>query len=189
VRARDLTPTKSSAFERSGGGDAFLAFIRNELLPWVGTRSSRCLADTTYFGHSLGGLFGTHVLLSKPETFRRYVISSPSLWWDHRVMFDRIDDWSSTHDDLTADVYFGIGSEETDPGRRREAANLPHGHPAKSPEIHLDMVDDLLRFVQSLRDHAYPSLALESVVFTYQYHSTVPATVLSHGLRHFYLAS
>ena len=31
----------------------------------------------TFIGHSYGGLFGAHVLLTEPELFKRYVIVIP----------------------------------------------------------------------------------------------------------------
>lgn len=33
------------------------------------------------FGHSLGGLFATSILLERPAAFSRYIVVSPSLWW------------------------------------------------------------------------------------------------------------
>jgi hypothetical protein len=44
--------------------------------------------DDAYFGHSLGGLFGTYALLAEPTRFRRYGVGSPSLWWDHGAIFE-----------------------------------------------------------------------------------------------------
>src|SRR5262249_43929363 len=184
IRVRDLTPTVSRHFEGSGRADAFLAFVRTELFPWLDGRLPPT-ADRLYFGHSLGGLFGAHVLLTAPDTFDRYILSSPSLWWDHHVLFEREAQRAATHDDLAAAVYVGIGAFETDEGRRREAAKLPDGHRAKPGRTHLDMVADALRFTEALRGRNYPSLDLASRVFPDEFHATVPAFVLSHGLRHF----
>ncbi len=184
VRVRDLTPTPSRHFEGSGGADAFLRFVRTELFPWLGSRLPPG-ADRIYFGHSLGGLFGAHVLLTEPDTFDRYILSSPSLWWDHYVTFEREAERAAAHDDLAADVYVGIGAFETDDGRRREAANLPDGHPAKPGRTHLDMVADALRFTEALRGRDYPSLNVACRVFPDEFHVTVPGIVLGHGLRHF----
>ncbi len=82
----------------------------------------------TLFGQSLGGMFAVNEWLADDRLFDRYVISSPSLRWD----------------DVPA--YLAIGSEETDAGRRREAAALPNDAVWKPPPTHLDMVDDLGRF-------------------------------------------
>jgi predicted alpha/beta superfamily hydrolase len=185
VRVRDLTPTPSPHFEGSGGADAFLRFVRTELFPWLDGRVPSASAARIYFGHSLGGLFGVDVLLSEPDTFDRYILSSPSLWWDHYVAFERAAHRAATHDDLAAGVYIGIGAFETDDGRRTEGARLPVGHPAKPGRTRLDMVADVLRFTEALRGRNYSSLDVTCRVFPDEFHATVPAVVLSHGLRHF----
>jgi predicted alpha/beta superfamily hydrolase len=85
VRARDFTPTSDALIARitpavtvMGGAERFLAFIRDELQPWVSSRYRVDINVCAYFGHSLGGLFGTYVLLTDPGTFQRYGIGSPS---------------------------------------------------------------------------------------------------------------
>ena len=71
LRARDFTPTFDPRFQGwfpehtlMGGADRFLAFFRDELQPWVRSRYRVDANDAAYFGHSLGGLFGTYVLLT-----------------------------------------------------------------------------------------------------------------------------
>ena len=169
LRPRDLTPTASTHFPGSGGADQFLDFIRGTVLPESATGS------TIFFGHSLGGLFGVHALLHRERVFDDYIISSPSLWWDDYVVFER--EASPT----AARVFFGIGGDETDEGRRRETAKLPAGDPFKAAPPYLDMVDDLDRFVTKLRTGAALDLAYE--VLPGEFHATVPGAVLTRGLR------
>ena len=190
-RTRDLTPTVDEAYVRlqaaetpTGGAGALLAFLREELMPWVGGRYDVDPGDTTYYGHSLGGLFGTYVLLREPATFRRYVIGSPSLWWDDRAAFRDEARYAEDHDDLAATAYFAIGAEETQDGRIRQAANLPDEERARATAWYLDMVDDLEQFVDRLRGRGYPSLDLRCDVFADEFHVTVPFLVLSRGLRY-----
>lgn len=174
-RARDLTPTPSHHFPGSGGADAFLGFIRDELLPWVGPPAG----PRIYFGHSLGGLFGTYALFAEPAVFDSLIISSPSLWWDHHTPFT----WPAARDDLTARAYFGIGALETDDGRRLEGTNLPEGHPFKPVATYLDMVDDLRRFTAAVQERSFPNLETAVEVFPDEFHATVAPTVLNRGLR------
>lgn len=185
IRARDLTPTDVAGIEPSGRADDFTRFLRDELLPWLEGRFPGTTQDVTYFGHSLGGLFGTYVMLTETGLFDRYVISSPSLWWDDHMIFRLEAERAATGEDLRAAVLFGIGALETDAGRRAEAANLPAGHPFKPPPAHLDMVDDMRRFVSQLASRDYPSLELGSVEIPDEFHATVPGIVLSRALRHF----
>lgn len=185
-RPRDLTPTPSPKyFPGSGGADRFLDFLTGELSGWVQERHPRALDCTVYFGHSLGGLFGVHTLLERPGAFDHLVISSPSLWWDHHAMFRREEGYAATHHDLVASAYLGIGALETDAGRRREAAALPNGHPVKPPATHLDMVDDLVRFTDSLAARGYPGLDLHREIVPDEFHGTVAGVVLTRGMRRF----
>ncbi len=185
IRTRDLTPTTSRHVEGSGHADAFLDFVSDELRPWLEDRFPAAADDVTYFGHSLGGLFGVYALLTATSTFDRYIVSSPSLWWDNEVIFD-IERRRVDRDDLRSEVFFGIGSLETDAGRRLEAENLPDGHPAKPPPAHLDMVDDMRRFVAQLASCVDHNLQLSSLEVPEEFHATVPGIVLSRALRWFH---
>jgi predicted alpha/beta superfamily hydrolase len=93
-RSFDLTPTASEEWMKrfpkggpvvkTGGNDRLLAFIEDELKPLVEKRYAIDRARQALFGHSLGGLFALHVLFTRPEAFRTYVASSPSIWWNDR---------------------------------------------------------------------------------------------------------
>lgn len=193
IRARDLTPTDDPAYARLfpeqsilGGAAAFLDFLRHELMPWVAARYGVDPDDRTFFGHSFGGLFGTWTLLTAPEAFQRYVIGSPSLWWDGGVIGAREREYADAHQDLVADVFFGIGADETHEGRQREAANLPEEERRKASARTIDMVDDMLAVVRTLERRAYPGLRLASKVFPGEFHVAVPLLTLSRGLRVLY---
>lgn len=186
IRERDLTPTSWSAFPGSGGADPFLRFITGPVFEHVGQRFPAALGSTVFFGHSLGGLFGAWALLREQPPFSHFVLSSPSLYWDSRVLFDQEEARAETGTDLAAHAFFGIGELENDDGRRRETRNLPDGHWHKAARTRLDMVEDLRRFVDRLDSRDYPGLDLQFVVVPDEYHATVPAAVLTRGLRHFF---
>ncbi len=123
------------------------------------------------------------MLFQAPETFTRYIISSPSLWWHGRIIRTLEEAYASDHDDLPARVYLGIGSEETQDGRRREAANLSDEVKHFATAWYIDMVDDLLRFATQLDQRQYPRLDLTYRVFADEFHVTVPQLTFSRGLR------
>ncbi len=185
-RARDLTPTKSTMFSMNGGATAFRSFISDELFPDLEDRWPSSCADTTLFGHSLGGLFAIDTLLSTPSLFQRYIAASPSLWWDSYTIFEREEGFATANNKLRASVYSPIGGLEDDEGRRREGANLPAGHQLKPPPMKLDMVADLERFSQQIRSRGYEGLDWETEVVADEYHVSVAPMALSRGLRHFY---
>ena len=66
---------------RTGGADAFLAFIQQELKPAIAARFPADNGRTALFGHSLGGTFGLNVLFRHPESFTAYGLSSPPVLW------------------------------------------------------------------------------------------------------------
>lgn len=186
IRTRDLTPSHSTMFESSGHADDFIRFLSDELRPWLSKKYPAAIDDITYFGHSLSGMFGTYVLLTQTDLFDRYILSSPSLWWDHQLMFRIEQERSTTEDDLCASAFFGIGSLETDEGRRAEAIHLPTDSPFKPPSVHLDMVDDMRRFTSQLASRNYPTLDLQTIEVADEFHATVPVAVLTRALRHFW---
>lgn len=89
-RALDLTSVKATPQkgswtyltpEGTGGADAFLAFIEDELKPAIAASFRVDPARQALMGHSFGGLFTLHVLFTRPQAFSTYVAASPSLWW------------------------------------------------------------------------------------------------------------
>src|SRR3546814_6166264 len=68
--------------ERNGGADALLAFLIETLRPEIAARYPQTArAAQILFGHSLGGLFAAHALLTRPGPFDAFIVSSPSLYW------------------------------------------------------------------------------------------------------------
>ena len=89
-RNRDLTPTKSvkyqDRFPTSGGADNFLTFITDELVPFV-ENNFKASDFRLIIGHSLGGLFVIHSLITDPNSFSAYFAFSPSLWWNEEEYY------------------------------------------------------------------------------------------------------
>ncbi len=72
---------------KTGGADAFLAFIEAKVKPLVAGRASIDTAHQTLLGHSLGGLFVLHTLFTRPDAFASYVAISPSVWWGNGSLY------------------------------------------------------------------------------------------------------
>ncbi len=86
-RRIDLTPTNlPEKHKLSGGAKQFLSFIKNELIPSVETRYPSDVEKRGYSGYSLGGLFGTYILLNEPDLFKKYLIGSPYLMYDDYLL-------------------------------------------------------------------------------------------------------
>jgi len=195
IRTRDLTPTADPRYAEwhghplaMGGGGRFLAFIRDELKPWVAQRYGVDPADAVLWGHSLGGLFATYALLSSPDAFWGYAVSSPSYWWHGRVIERIEDDYAAAHDSLPARVHLSIGADETFEGRMRELANMAPAERERGAAWHLDMVADMERFATRLRGRGYRGLELDTAVFPDEFHITVHFLTMGRALRRLYRA-
>lgn len=89
-RMRDLTPTRADLknddgsiehYPSSGGGDRFLDFIQDEVIPEI-ERRYRTTPYRVFSGHSVGALMAIHALRTRPSLFNAYIAASPSLQWD-----------------------------------------------------------------------------------------------------------
>ncbi|NHM06191.1 alpha/beta hydrolase [Flavobacterium sp. CYK-4] len=110
-RRRDFTfPTTVEAdkknFPTSGHSNQFIEFIEKELQPFIQNRY-RAHSSKTIIGQSLGGLLATEILFKKPSLFNKYVIVSPSLWWDNGSLLNV----KPVLVNKPTDVYIGVGKE------------------------------------------------------------------------------
>jgi predicted alpha/beta superfamily hydrolase len=80
-RDRDMTPTHVDQLASSGGADKFLAFLKNELVPYI-NKKYPVTGNNILYGHSLTGLFSVYAFLTEPQLFNYYLAVDPSLWWD-----------------------------------------------------------------------------------------------------------
>ncbi len=181
-KRRDYTPT--DPFARPGGADdrdeydrastygqaaAYRDYLERDVFPLIAREYRVDPRRRIYLGHSLGGLFGSYVLLTKPTMFSHYILGSPSLWFDRRTIFDLEAEYARRHRDLPARVYLPIGGYETvgDTPRHLNAT---------------DMVGDVRSFEQRLRGRGYPGLHVESEVLPGEDHLTVFPGMATRGL-------
>lgn len=88
LRQRDYTyPVASPAdsFSVSGGGQRFLTFLTQQVLPYVDQHYHTDPGNRTLMGHSLGGYFVLYALAEglrmQAPAFTHYVAASPSLYY------------------------------------------------------------------------------------------------------------
>lgn len=111
-RTRDLAPPPGDDDPADTAGDAsnFRAFLRDELKPWVESRYSTRPYDVL-IGHSLGGLFISHVLNTEPDLFDAYVSISPALGWADEGFVAEMDDLFERFPDARGALYMTMGNE------------------------------------------------------------------------------
>ncbi len=79
----ELTPTVLKTWNApTGGADKFLAYIKDELIPYI-NNTYPSNGDNTLWGHSLSGMFVTYAMLKEPGLFKSFIAVDPSLWWDN----------------------------------------------------------------------------------------------------------
>ncbi|WP_444893253.1 alpha/beta hydrolase [Microbulbifer sp. TRSA001] len=171
-RVRDLTPVVDSGWKRytTGGASKYLQFIEKEVMPFIegsfrGDPTRRILS-----GHSLGGSFGAWVLLTNPQLFSTYILTSPSLWFKDEMIFDLENKYASHNNTLPVNVYIATGALET----------------IQKSHMRNDMVDGHKRFLAKLQSRNYRGLKLSGeVVSGTDHYSTFPVG-LAKGLRWVY---
>lgn len=115
-RTRDLTPPsiyQSEDQEKKGEADSFLAFIHEELVPFV-DQSYRTNGVNALAGHSRGGLFVGYALLTAPDFFDAHICFSPAYWRDHHQIVRDAKDLLVGRDSLATYWYNSLGTEEND---------------------------------------------------------------------------
>jgi hypothetical protein len=176
LRTRDYTPTEDPVWlenflqaraltqnHGTGGAKAFLSFIKEELMPFIQSNYPVDPNDNALGGSSLSGLFGLYALFQETGLFHKYLIGSPSLWWDDEVMFKFESAYAEKSTDLPAKIFISMGALEN------EAT-----------------IAQMERMIRELRSRNYKSLEMQSHIFEHETHLSVPAAAISRGLRVIY---
>ncbi len=119
-RKRDFTyPTTiakdKKLYPTTGGSAKFISFLEEELQPYM-QEHYRVNKHKTIIGESLGGLLATEILFKKPKLFDKYIIVSPSLWWDNGSLLDLKPAILEPGYNKRTDVYIAVGKEGLTPG-------------------------------------------------------------------------
>ena len=147
-RRRDFTyPTTiekdKKNYPTTGHSDKFMAFIEKELQPFI-EKKYKGNGARTIIGQSLGGLLAAEILLKKPTLFDKYVIVSPSIWWDNGSLLNQPSPVTSDTFLHKTDVYIGVGNESFTP--------------TESPrmmEVDANLLADKIRKSKSKTVHVY----------------------------------
>jgi uncharacterized protein len=123
-RKRDFTyPTTidkaKNRYKTAGKSEKFIGFIEKELQPHIESRY-RTNSSKTIIGQSLGGLLAVEILFKKPTLFNKYIIISPSLWWDNGSLLNLNPQILADTFTQQTDIYIGVGKEGLSPG------DVPH---------------------------------------------------------------
>lgn len=175
-RRRDFTYPTTIESDRqrnktAGQSAKFMAFIESELQPYI-EKEYRVSGSKTLIGQSLGGLLATEILLKKPALFNKYIIISPSLWWDNGSLLKQDSPVLQAGFTQPTAIYIGVGKEGLTPG----------DHP-RVMEVDANLLADKLKAGKN---------ANVSVYFDYlpqEDHATIGHQAVSNAFRMLYPAS
>lgn len=111
ARRRDYTPGGEGIAE--GGAGRFLDFIERDVKPLIAANHAVDRSRQAIFGHSFGGLFVLHALFTRPGSFSTFIASSPSIWWQDKVVLKDLP--VLLQGAIRPRVQISVGAREDDP--------------------------------------------------------------------------
>ena len=183
-RFRDYTPTKADLPPGlhqplpfgTGGAASYLDVLRGEIIPHLERQYPLDPRERVLIGYSLSGRFATYALFSEPEAFGRYLIISPSLWWDRESAFAEEEAWAKSNADLPAKaLLIGGDAEETPGGGWRN--NLPD-----EVGLPLKQLTNMRELDRRLSARNYPSLRFKTALIPDGHHVTGFPAAIALGL-------
>ena len=164
-RRRDFTPDKiiTKRENNSGGGDNFLNFLENELIPKL-DKEYRTIPYRILAGHSLGGLLTTHAYMKENTIFNSFIAIDPSFGtWDEKTMDSKVE--NITEKTFNRSIYFATANW----GKR----NLRNR-------------DRHIRFFESINGKCKGKLNAKLEYFENKNHSSVPLPAFYNGLSYIF---
>ncbi|PKG81394.1 alpha/beta hydrolase [Colwellia sp. 75C3] len=166
-RVFDYTPNVSKSWRKKTGGAAqYMQFIEQHVFKYMSKNYRVDKHNRTFIGNSLGGLFGSYVLLTKPKLFKNYILGSPSFWFDNYAIFRLESAVSSNIENLNANVFIAIGERES-----------------KKFESNYEMVNDAELFYQKMLSWQQIKLKAKIIIIPQANHQTAFPTAAIQGLQ------
>jgi predicted alpha/beta superfamily hydrolase len=156
LRKHDFTPAFGHEPNRTGGADAFLTVLRDELIPYAEAHLPIAPGERGLAGHSYAGLFAAYALTRAPDLFDRYLIMSPALWFDDGKIYGV----PFAPSDRTRTVFLAADTPR-DAGRS-------------------DIANNMLRLNERLL--AQPSLSVSHALILGESHNSMVAPAAQRGL-------
>lgn len=169
IRANGKKPGKHLTAKAYGGAALYAEYLRQQVVPFVLKQYQVDPKRKLFVGHSYGALLGAQILLTQPDTFDTYILSSPSLWFDDKFMFKLEQQYAAQHKNLKARVQlYAAEFEQIKPGKRYASR--------------VNIVEDTLQFEKVLKSRHYPDLQIQSQIIADEDHLSVFPSMISRAL-------
>jgi len=170
TRERDLTvtsteqqpvqQTEQQSEQQLANADRFLAFVEQEVIPFVKKRY-RTLDYQALSGTSHGGQFAINALVKRPGLFDGIIAISPSLYWDKAQMLV-LTKLALKREQLQGRLYVSIADEES------------------------TMTEPFQKFVALTQRYPSEKLVVASQIFGTETHNTTVLQGQYYGLKHLF---
>jgi predicted alpha/beta superfamily hydrolase len=168
LRLFDMTPFRApdpQLASATGGGDAFLRAIYEEVQPFVSSHFRVDSARQAIWGHSIGGLLVLRSMFRDPGRFSAYLMASPTInpnvLADEPAFIERI-----ARSQMPLRILITVGGDEQPPGQTQGYR----------------MIDDASALADRLRAGA-PKLEVEHTIFAGEGHLTAGLLSLVRSIQ------
>lgn len=159
------TGVRDVTAEDCGRADRTIGFLEATLLPRLSADFN--FGDRWFVGHSFSGLLGLRALFTKPTLFDKWLLASPSVWWDDRAILADEAAWAAGSFNLDAHVFISAGE-----------------HDAETPPDGVSIADTAVALGDTLRARNYPSLRVATRILPGESHFSTIGAAVSAGLRY-----
>jgi len=164
TRRRDYTPTKLKRYpESSGEASEHLRFINEDLIPFIDKEYRTDPTNRGIWGLSYGGLFAIYVMLNASETFQNYIIASPDISHDGRIILENIRSFLEGDQIITGNIYSAVGEKEGD-----------------------KTINNWKEFIELIENQKSKDFKLTSELLPKETHLSMIPVAFTHGLRAVY---
>ncbi len=158
LRGYDYTPNADPDRPGTGDGPKFLAFLKNELMPFIEKNYPVDNSKRILMGSSLGGLFTIYTMLTEPSLFYGYVAASPAVSYGNRYLFNQEKEFAMKHKELAVKLFISVGEVE-------------------------GLVGPVKEFIEFVKGRSYEKLKLETRIIEGERHAGNKPEAFNRGLR------
>ncbi|MBI5961215.1 MAG: alpha/beta hydrolase [Chloroflexi bacterium] len=158
LRAMDYTPVRDPSIPGSGGAPKFLAFFKDELIPFVEANYPIDPSQRNLMGSSFGGSFTLYAMFDEPELFSGYIVASPAVVYGQRFAFMQEAEYANDHRDLPVRLFLSVGEIES-------------------------LAPPVKAFMAIVKARGYPGLEMETRTIEGERHAGNKPEAFNRGLR------
>jgi uncharacterized protein len=158
LRAMDYTPVQDTSIPGSGGAPKFLAFFKEELIPFIEINYRVDSSRRVLMGSSFGGTFTLYAMFVEPGLFNGYVAASPVVVYGNRLAFKQEAEYAGNHQDLPVRLFLSVGELE-------------------------DLARPVQAFMQVISKRGYTGLEMEMRTISGERHAGNKPEAFNRGLR------